>query len=129
MFYIGDNVDLENWTIKELKDAIILFKDGITKSKIKMMSSRISFKDNKKSKIFDNPKKEKFIYVCSLQLRKIVVFGTFKLMSSKSVKKQKFCLHFPKMTSQESPSKSKFVSKKSLDKVCRRIYFWTGSKE
>jgi len=63
MAYIGDNVDLENWSVKELKDAIALFKDDINKSKIMVMSSRMSMRDNKKSKIFDNSKKEKFIYV------------------------------------------------------------------
>jgi len=63
MAYIGDNVDLENWSVKELKDAITLFKDDINKSKIMVMSSRMSMRDNKKSKIFDNSKKEKVIYV------------------------------------------------------------------
>jgi hypothetical protein len=77
MSYLGDNVDLENWSIKELRDAITLFKDDINKSKIMVMSSRISLRDNKKSKIFDNTKKEKVIYVNLLQLRKTVVSGTF----------------------------------------------------
>jgi len=54
MAYIGDNVDLENWSVKELKDAITLFKDDINKSKIMVMSSRMSMRDNKKSKIFGN---------------------------------------------------------------------------
>lgn len=77
MSYAGDNVDLENWSIKELRDAIALFKDDINKSKIMVMSSRISLRDNKKSKIFDNTKKEKVIYVNLLQLRKTAIFGIF----------------------------------------------------
>jgi hypothetical protein len=89
MSYIGDNVDLENWSVKELKDAIALFKDDINKSKLMVMSSRISLRDYKKSKIFDNSKKEKVTYVLYLQLRKIAVFGTFKYMSNKNARKLK----------------------------------------
>lgn len=53
----GDNIDLNNWTLQELKEVIASFKRQIVQQNTEVLSSRIS-REFMKSKIFDKPREE-----------------------------------------------------------------------
>lgn len=47
----GDEIDLERWTLKELKDVVDEYREFIKKNRQDLMNSRMS-KELRKTKIF-----------------------------------------------------------------------------
>ena len=58
----GANIELENWTMDELQGEVKKFKLEQSQFREEVQQLRAS-RDLRKSKIFDNPRKEKVKYV------------------------------------------------------------------